>query len=120
MQGQCSREEVAALRRTHGLTIVASRHETFGGTIAEAMVAGSALVCTRIGGGAEILLDGETALLVPPDDAGALAEACLRLLGDPALARRLGRAARAYVENHLSPEAIGRQMADFLTPLCRG
>lgn len=119
VRGECSREEVAALRRTHGLTIVASRYENFGGTMLEAMAAGSALVCTRIGGGAEILLDGETALLVPPDDAGALAEACLRLLGDPALARRLGRAARAYVESHLSPEAIGRQMADFLTPLCR-
>lgn len=118
--GQCSREEVAALRRTHGLTIVASRYETFGGTIAEAMAAGSALVCTRVGGGAEILSDGETALLVPPENPQALAEACLRILGDPALARRLGEAARAYVENHLSPEAIGRQMADFLMPLCRG
>ncbi len=120
IRGECSREDVTALRRTHGLTIVASRYENFGGTMLEAMAAGSALVCTRVGGGAEILSDGETALLVPPEDPQALAEACLRILGDPALARRLGEAARAYVENHLSPEVIARQMADFLMPLCRG
>lgn len=118
--GQCSREEVSALRGTHGLTIVASRYETFGGTIVEAMAAGSALVCTNVGGGAEILSHEETALLFPPEDPQALATACLRILDDTDLARRMGVAARTYVEQHLSPEAIGRQMADFLTPLCRG
>ena len=120
MLGQCSREEVSALRGTHGLTIVASRYENFGGTIVEAMAAGSALVCTNVGGGAEILSHEETALLVPPEDPQALATACLRILDDTDLARRMGVAARTYVEHHLSPEAIGRQMADFLTPLCRG
>lgn len=120
VRGQCSRAEVAALRWTHGITIVASRYENFGGTILEAMAAGSALVCTRVGGGAEILSDGETALLIPPEDPQALADACLRLINDPGLARRMGEAARSYVESHLSPEVIGRQMADFLMPLRRG
>jgi len=119
IKGQCNHEEVAALRLMHGLTIVASRFETFGGTMLEAMAAGSALVCTHAVGGAEILSEGETAFLVPPDDPQALAEACLKLLGDPDLGRKMGAAARAYVQNHLSPEAIGQQMADFLTPLCR-
>ena len=119
VRGQCSRDEVAALRRTHGITVIASRYETFGGTMAEAMAVGSALVCTRVGGCAEILTHEETALLVPTEDPQAIAEACLRLLNDPELAQRLGAAARSYVKKNLSPEVIGRQMADFLGPLCR-
>jgi len=119
IKGQCSREEVAALRLSHGLTIVASRFETFSCTMSEAMAAGSALVCTRSVGGAEILSEGETALLIPPDDPQALAEACLKLLGDPELTRKIGASARAYVRHHLSPEAIGQQTADFLASFCR-
>lgn len=120
VRGQCDRAEVAALRQTHGMTVVASRYENFGGTMLEAMAAGSALVCTNAGGARDILSHGKTALLVPPGDASALAAACLTLLDDPNLARNMGTEARKYVEDHLSPEAIGRQMADFLRPLCRG
>ncbi|HMO70038.1 MAG TPA: glycosyltransferase family 4 protein [Paracoccaceae bacterium] len=117
--GPRSREEVAALRGAHGIAIVASRYETFGGTMAEAMAAGSALVCTRVGGCPEMLSDGETGLLVPPEDPGAIAAACLRLLQDPPLAARLGAAARQHIAATLDPAAIGRQMAAFLAPICR-
>lgn len=118
VRGQCSREVVAALRRTHDIAIVASRFENFGGTMLEAMAVGASLVCTHVGG-AEILLHEKTALLIPPGDPQAMAEACLRLLHDPALAKRLGAASRSHVEQHLSPEAIGRQIANFLAPICR-
>jgi glycosyltransferase involved in cell wall biosynthesis len=117
--GVCSRDEVAALRSQHGIAIIASRWENFGGTMTEAMAAGSAVVCTNVGGGAEILSHEQNALLIPPGDPLALAEACLRLMQDPALAQRLGAAARHYVANTLSPEVIGRQMAAFLALLCR-
>lgn len=117
--GVRSRDDVAALRREHGIAIIASRYENFGGTMTEAMAAGSAVVCTNVGGCAEILSHEQNALLVPPEDPRALAEACLRLMQDPALARRLGAAARYFVADTLSPEAIGRQMAAFLAPLCR-
>ena len=117
--GQCDREQVAALRQSHGLTIVASRYENFGGTILEAMAAGSALVCTDVGGGPEVISHGETALLVPPENAQALADACLSLLDDPGRAQDMGKAARKYVENHLSPEVIGQKVADFLGLICR-
>jgi glycosyltransferase involved in cell wall biosynthesis len=120
VQGQCSADYVSALRQTHGLTIVASRYEVFAGTMLEAMAAGSALVCTSIGGCAELLLHEQTAMLVPPEDPQALAQACLQLLDNPELGRRMGAAARAHVERHLSPEIIGQQMAEYLVPLCRG
>lgn len=118
--GPRTREEISALRHSHGITIVASRYETFGGTLVEAMAAGSAVVCTRVGGCQENVADERTGLLVPPEDPGALADACLRLMADPELAQRLGNAARRFVAEDLSPEVIGRRMADFLAPICRG
>ena len=117
--GKQSRDEVAALRAQHGVTLVASRYENFGGTLIEAMAAGSAVVCTRVGGLQEIATDEETALLVPPEDPRAMAEACLRLMGDHNLARRLGKAARRHVADCYAPEAIARRMADFLTLVLR-
>jgi glycosyltransferase involved in cell wall biosynthesis len=117
--GLQSRDEIAALRRKHPITVIASRYETFGVALIEAMAAGSAVVSTRVGGCAEILRDGETGLLVPSEDPSALAEACLTLLNDPALTRRLGQAARADVTARFSAESVAREVADFLAPLCR-
>lgn len=118
--GPRSRDEIAALRHRFPITLIASRYETFGVALIEAMAAGSAVVATRVGGCGEILRDGETGLLVPSEDPEAMAQACLRLLGDPALALRLGTAARADVAARFAPEVIARQVADFIAPLCRG
>jgi len=63
----------------------------------EYLAAGRALVASRVGVVPEILVDGEHALLVPAGDAGALADAVGRLLGDPALRARLGEAGRRLV-----------------------
>lgn len=59
----------------------------------EAMAAGRPLVVSDLPASREILRDGENALLVPPGEASALAAALRRLLGEPALAERLARAA---------------------------
>lgn len=117
--GHRTRDEIAELRRHHPITLIASRYETFGVALIEALAAGSAVVATRAGGCAEILRDGDTGLLLPSEDAAAMAEACLRLLADPALALRLGRAARADVEARFTPDVIAREVASFLARVCR-
>lgn len=117
--GKQSREEVAALRAQHGITLVASRYENFGGTLIEAMAAGSAVVSTSVGGLQEIATHGETVLLVPPEDTEAMADACLRLMRDLSLARRLGTAARSHVTASYAPDFIARRMADFLASVRR-
>lgn len=117
--GHRTRDEISELRRHHPITLIASRYETFGVALIEALAAGSAVVATRAGGCAEILRDGETGLLVPSEDAAAMAEACLRLLADPALALRLGQSARADVEVRFTPEVIAREVASFLARVCR-
>jgi glycosyltransferase involved in cell wall biosynthesis len=63
----------------------------------EAAARGKPIVATDVEGTREVVKDGETGLLVPPGDPGAMAEAVLRLLRDPALARRLGERARAEI-----------------------
>ncbi len=74
-------------------------------TLVGAMHLGKAQIVTDAAGAADYLKDGETGLLVPPGDAGALAAAIGRLQADPALAARLGAAAKAEASAHCSEAA---------------
>lgn len=67
------------------------------GTIREAMALGKPVVASTAGGNPELVQDGVSGLLVPPRDPSALASVVGRLLGDPDLGVRLGRAARERV-----------------------
>ena len=76
----------------------------------EAMAMEIPVVATRVSGIPELVVDGETGLLVPPDDAPALAEALARLLQDQDLARRLARAGRDLVVAQYRGETSARQL----------
>jgi glycosyltransferase involved in cell wall biosynthesis len=67
--------------------------------VLEAMAAGLPVVGTDVGGMAELVLHGETGLLVPPDDLGALRAGIVRLARNPGLAAAMGSAARQRYEN---------------------
>jgi glycosyltransferase involved in cell wall biosynthesis len=67
-------------------------------SVLEAMAAGLPVVATAVGGIPEIVVEGETGLLVPPQDDEALAEALARLLADAELRRRMGAAGRERAE----------------------
>ena len=79
--------------------------DAFSRVVLEAMAAGRAVVATAVGGTPELIEDGESGLLVPRHDPAALAAAIERLLDDPALAARLGAAARRRVQTRFAPEA---------------
>lgn len=83
--------------RRAAVVVCPSRREGFGLACAEAMAYGKPVVASAVGGLLDLVVDGETGLLVPPRDPGALRQALERLLDDPVLRRRLGAAARARV-----------------------
>ncbi|MFJ8646416.1 glycosyltransferase family 4 protein [Streptomyces sp. NPDC093546] len=90
--------ELVDLYRGAQVACVPSLYEGFSLPAAEAMATGTPLVATTGGAIPEVAgPDGETCLAVPPGDAGALAAALGRLLGDDALRTRLGAAGRARV-----------------------
>jgi glycosyltransferase involved in cell wall biosynthesis len=72
--------------------------EAFGWSIAEAMSCRKPLVATRVGAIPELVKDGDSGFLVPPRDAGAMAERILQLLGDRGLRERMGASGRKAVE----------------------
>jgi len=80
--------------------------------IAEAMAMGKAVIVTRSRGQRDLIAEGETGLHVPPGDPRALREAIEHLLGDPAVAERMGRAARATAEAELTLDKwVGKVVA---------
>lgn len=84
----------ATLYGLFDVVVQSSRTEGLSNVLLEAAAAGRPAVATAVGGTDEIVIDGETGLLVPANDADALAAAMLRVVQDPSLRERLGRAAR--------------------------
>ncbi|MTE18830.1 glycosyltransferase [Streptomyces sp. TRM43335] len=101
--------ELADLVRGAQVACVPSLYEGFSLPAAEAMATGTPLVATTGGAIPEVAgPDGETCLAVPPGDAGALAAALGRLLGDPELRVRLGAAGRERVLRRFTWEQAAR------------
>jgi D-inositol-3-phosphate glycosyltransferase len=81
-------------------------YEPFGMTPLETMACAIPVVGSRVGGIKTSVADGETGYLVPPRDPEALAGRLLRLLSDPALQDRMGRAGRRRIEKHYTWERV--------------
>jgi glycosyltransferase involved in cell wall biosynthesis len=96
-RGWLTRDELASLYARAAVVACPSHREGFGVACAEAMAHGRAVVASDVGGLRDLVVDGETGLLVPPGDVGALRAALERLLADRELRRRLGANARARV-----------------------
>ena len=88
------------------LLVLPTRREGFGLVLLEAGVLGLAVVATRVTGCVDAVVDGQTGLLVPPDDPTALARAVERLVTDVQLSQRLGAAARRRVETEFSQQRL--------------
>ena len=99
------RRDVPALVAGCDLLVHASKTgEPFGQVVVEAMMAARPVVATRGGGIPEIVMDGETGLLVPMDDAPSMARAILEVLRDPQRARDMGRSGQARAHSTFTIE----------------
>jgi glycosyltransferase involved in cell wall biosynthesis len=90
-----------------------SRNEGMGRVLVEAMTLGLPVVGTRVGGIGDVIVDKECGLLVPPDDAGALADALVELGRDASRRAKLGAAAPARAEAFSTPVAAAAMRAIY-------
>jgi glycosyltransferase involved in cell wall biosynthesis len=105
--------EMNALYAIADVVAAPSWAEPFGLVVAEAMAAVRPLVAAAAGAIPEIVVDGETGLLVPPRAPEPLAEALIQLLGDPAAREKMGQAGRARVQACFTLERYAREMQDL-------
>ena len=99
------------------VVLVPSRTEPFGNTAVEAQLAQRPVVVSAVQGLTEIVTDGRTGLLVPPEDATALADAVERLLDDPDLADRMASAGRAEALARFSSAGYRKRILDVVAGL---
>jgi glycosyltransferase involved in cell wall biosynthesis len=104
--------DVASVLRRADVLVHPARWEGFGLALLEAMLCSLPVVATRVSSIPEIVADGETGLLVPPDEPSALGAALQRLLGGEELRRRLGDAGRARARAEFSVERMARRTLD--------
>ena len=100
--GAAEQAEVLAWWRKAVAAVLPSDSEGMPVSLMEAAACGVPAVATAVGGVPELIDDGVTGFLTPPGDAGKLAAALERLLGDPDLGARLGVAARQRAQEHFS------------------
>jgi glycosyltransferase involved in cell wall biosynthesis len=99
---------LAAMRRCAALIVPSTWPEPFGIVILEAMACGKPVIASRIGGIPDVVIDGETGLLVPPDDHNALRESIADLLADSERTARMGQAALTALEQFRSRAVVPR------------
>ncbi|MGQ3051144.1 MAG: glycosyltransferase [Roseateles sp.] len=109
--------DMPGLLRSQAIYVLSTHYEGMPLALVEAMAAGCACIASDVIGVRGVIADGATGLLVPEGDAAALADAIARLLHDPALAARLGAAARerAWAEHGL---ALMRERYEALITRC--
>ncbi len=104
-----TREDIPVVLASLDVFVLPSRFEGLSLALLEAMAAGRPVVATAVSGTVEVVQDGETGILVPPEDAAALAQGIVRVLENREEARRLGAAARQRVLTHYTISAVARQ-----------
>jgi glycosyltransferase involved in cell wall biosynthesis len=107
--------DVPELLRDADLVVVPSWREPFGRVAVEAMLAECPVIASRVDGLAEIVLDGETGVLVPPGDADRLSAALVDLAAQPDLRHRMGRKGRqraleCFTIDRVADEVVGQYL----------
>jgi len=113
------RDDVPRVLACCDIAVLPSKAEGLPNAVLEYLAVGLPTVASRVGGNAEIVQDGQTGLLVPPEDSSALGEALLRLLRDPGFAASLGKNGREYVASEFSFQRMIQNTDQLYTELLR-
>ncbi len=117
--GMLAKREVIQILSHATVFACPSLYEPLGIVNLEAMACGAAVVASAVGGIPEVVADGETGLLVPPDDEAALASALSRLLTDPVRTAAMGARGRVRAELDFSWDRVAGQTAELYRHLAR-
>jgi N-acetyl-alpha-D-glucosaminyl L-malate synthase BshA len=99
-------DQVQALLSVSDVMLLPSEQESFGLSALEAMACEVPVVASRVGGLPEVITDGETGFLHPPDDLDGMAASAVRLLTDDALHARIVQAGRRLVETKFCADEV--------------
>jgi alpha-maltose-1-phosphate synthase len=111
IEGMLNRHEVIQLLSHATAFVCPSLYEPLGIVNLEAMACGTAVVASHVGGIPEVVANGETGLLVPPDEPEALADALNALARDPERAKAMGQAGRQRAISEFDWTSIALQTA---------
>ena len=111
------RKDVQRILSALDVFVLPSLWEGMSNAILEAMAAGKPVVATAVDGNLDQVIDGETGLLVPPADAGVLANALIDLIGDRQKARDMGERGRERVERDFPIRAMTAAYLDLYEKL---
>jgi starch synthase len=109
-----SQADLAVMYRTAAIHVIPAIDEGLGLTAVEALLCETPVVAFDSGGLPDIVVDGQTGVLVRPGDIPGLAVAVDRLLADPEYRLRLGREGRRFALTHFGPDAVAKQYATLL------
>ena len=96
------RSDVPAVLSAVDVSVMPSLNEALSNVLLESMAAGTAVVATDVGGTAEALVNGVNGMLIPPANPRVMADAILRLVDNPSVARELGANAQRTIRNSYS------------------
>jgi glycosyltransferase involved in cell wall biosynthesis len=113
-------DDPAPLLRAADAFVLPSVAEGMSNSLLEAMATALPCLASRIGGNVDLLDDGESGILLPPDQPEVWSSALIRVLADPGLSRRLGTAARARIEAEFAlPVVVDRYVTLYQELLAR-
>ena len=112
--GWQSRAQLIGQYQHANLFLFPSRHEGMPNAVLEAMASGLPVIASRIAGSEELVVDGETGMLVPSEDVDALRSALKQLLPNASLRQGMGAASRRRVEMQYSWQSAAGQYALLL------
>lgn len=118
--GWLPHDRVIAELAKASVCVMPSRFESFGLVAAEAMAVGTPVVAAKAGALPETVLDGDTGVLVPPGDPEALAGALRRLLEDPRLAEKMGKAGHDRIRSFFTWSQAAERLEGLYASLLAG
>jgi glycosyltransferase involved in cell wall biosynthesis len=107
--GQMEGKEIPELLSNHQIFVLSTHHEGLPGVVIEAMAAGCLVIGSNVVGVSELISDGETGFLIPPQNPKALADKIKYVLAHPDLAAKIGKKAQCFICENFGLERMIRQ-----------